>query len=1656
MILKVLKYNDFDFDKLPDDLYDAYDFLQKQTNGTLESNSEKLNILDETTFRSIKYLFPDDIAVIITDEIVEETDSQIVNDGFNTILPDYDYAYEIIDENFNDIESIEKQVLAKNGLAINRQKMENTKKAAEGLLVGNSHADGGIKIQTPEGQIEAEGGEVIINKRILASDEKYVCEGTPKEMTSKINEMEGGVSWSAGGTCRIVKKAENGTEISEDISRGDNGVAVQFILKGKLHIISADTDDQAELIQDAIDDYKEGFIKKAEFENTLQSYMGDEEEINPGAIEVVDGIKHAYSDYYKGWIPLRNQEPINLDTKAGDGTTISRKDVVFENTGNGAWNFKYSSNGVEATGLIKKNTSTGELDYVIEESNSKNDNEIYRVLEAEFKEYERRFSRTGVNKAKWGSKITKPKGNFEKGVLEDKINSIEAQWQDLRTEYRNGHFTNDEYVAEKKALVELHRGEIERAVDYGINVPSALLYMPYSTPITPIKKMAERVQQHQATQQRAERGAQVVVDDKKVYRITSTNPAYPEWTGKVDEIKDFVNQAAEDDIIFDFDEEDSWKVNLEKMGLNYSEYMDEEAANGRTIMRPQDASVRPSPSVSATAYPVGYKLEGNDGHMWEITADKNGVHRWKKIKYDAAANGIETKAANGFSMMNSRLRDVFDYKQVVAEEIDANQDGDDKKQLWAFFPRDTDKYQLEFMVTYFGQRDDDGDGYGFYPEMVEDVRFTDGSNTDIDTDVIGESVVARYVKIIQGLFDKYIKYQEWQDRTKRIMFDEKDFITDEKAADGLDVDGGYSSKRELNRDYKRIIQNTGKNIFELEPGSLIGKMVKLKVPKGYNFDIKEDVEFKTKVSAEYANMIKGSGKYAKLYNKDFIVEIYADGGETAADGKLVSSSSCGCSHAANGTIIGETTYYTRAELEEMLGENYKWNNDIEWENIIEETGFKYGFPTTAANGPAMWYHPEGYAANGKVLGPKQPTNTFKYKPNPSNEWVVEYYVEGSFITNREVRLSPFTNISQYYKRYPEAHPEMIIVSVKDEDGDDANFKEQDIDEAAWKDYESKLKGRSAANGTEIGSDWKVGDFVDESVLNGKYEHNWQLFSRRPSYVLQYANRYDGVKYRVIAVLDTPSDAIRKREDLEKGEYHNLKIHWAPFPPYRFGRTREIAKNGIELEEGIEIDNEGEQAEFDAIHSYLQKTTEHFDDWDWDGKTLNVYLEGEKVASYNRAMLVELGVLNGHAEEMGDGGGIDKIGEMATLQRSGSFKDKLKFAKENPEVFLENGGPIDSVISFTEDDFKRLNLRLQLPYEFNSRWSGYVFEIYQKGGSKILGKYNPKKNTLFIVGNNASNPLVQWLRDNDYVSTSTRVLAANGYAANGYVGKGELVWRKLSSSEKMKFLYENFTPEITPRGQEILVGKVYNFLPKNVKIKLNEKYANVEEYDKGGPIHGSFNYGEGMPKGSGGWNVEYYMDDEIPVIVSVTDNRTGETTQDLSGFTQDTIDKMEMEALRNSFESQIDAAQYNRETAADGKSLSTMSDAELMAELAKRKSIQKAKETLARYSSERQPGQKDYLDRAEESIEYLNDFMKGRSITIGTTMLTYVSHTKHNMRVMGGRGSLYNVVPYFPKTSSPELDGAYFYTLVRGKQTNNFAVKNGSVIDIADDGMNILK
>jgi hypothetical protein len=88
---------------------------------------------------------------------------------------------------------------------------------------------------------------------------------------------------------------------------------------------------------------------------------------------------------------------------------------------------------------------------------------------------------------------------------------------------------------------------------------------------------------------------------------------------------------------------------------------------------------------------------------------------------------------------------------------------------------------------------------------------------------------------------------------------------------------GYQTKKELYEDYKRIIHAPKLlNIYESSDTTLVGKTVKIKLPN-------EAKEFRTKVSAEYATMIKGSGKYGKLYEKDFIVEIFADGGEVGGD-----------------------------------------------------------------------------------------------------------------------------------------------------------------------------------------------------------------------------------------------------------------------------------------------------------------------------------------------------------------------------------------------------------------------------------------------------------------------------------------------------------------------------------------------------------------------------------------------------------------------------------------------------------------------------------------------------------------------------------------------------------------------------------------------------
>jgi hypothetical protein len=577
-----------------------------------------------------------------------------------------------------------------------------------GLLVGNSHADGGIKITTPEGKIEAEGGEVIVNKRVMALDEEFVCTGTPKDITSKINEMEGGVSWSDKGSCRIVKKAQDGTEISEDINKADAGVAVQYIKEGDLFIVTADNNDQAELIEDSINDYKDGFIDKSELENTLQSYMGDEYMIESKNIQVIGGIKHIYSEFYDGWIPFYNDEPIILDASidiAKDGKVID-DNIIFDKIDNKTWNFEYKdSNGVEtAKGIVKINETTGEFDYSVEsdnlDANSDNFNnyrqqffsKIFKSIDKKFDKHQHRLIKKNIDKAKWGKEIGS-KSEEEKTEAKNKISQLVNEWDSLRLEYRMGSYSADEYVSEKKDLVSKYKPYIDKAIAYGIPVNTALLFIPTLTTDTNTKK--------------ARRGYEVVINQQRVlppkpgsYRIYSqTNFDYPEWIGTESEIEQFVAESKNE--ITNYDSNDTWEENILKLGLNYSEARmlssDGMAQASNGYFRTQDSVKRPSPSVSATIFPKGYKMEGNDGHIWEITIASNGVHRWKKVSdlVSKAEDGEEidevyNQAKKQFSSTLEKLSDLKVGDLINESEINGNYD--DSSELY----KEKDSYVLEY------------------------------------------------------------------------------------------------------------------------------------------------------------------------------------------------------------------------------------------------------------------------------------------------------------------------------------------------------------------------------------------------------------------------------------------------------------------------------------------------------------------------------------------------------------------------------------------------------------------------------------------------------------------------------------------------------------------------------------------------------------------------------------------------------------------------------------------------------------------------------------------------------------------------------------------------------------------------------------------------
>ena len=90
-----------------------------------------------------------------------------------------------------------------------------------------------------------------------------------------------------------------------------------------------------------------------------------------------------------------------------------------------------------------------------------------------------------------------------------------------------------------------------------------------------------------------------------------------------------------------------------------ADFMASQYAKGGSLYR----GYRPSPSISATAYPRGFKMIGNDGNMWEISLDSRGVHRWTKSTSATRNDRMEQKA---------KIREAIELLESMRDDIDVD------------------------------------------------------------------------------------------------------------------------------------------------------------------------------------------------------------------------------------------------------------------------------------------------------------------------------------------------------------------------------------------------------------------------------------------------------------------------------------------------------------------------------------------------------------------------------------------------------------------------------------------------------------------------------------------------------------------------------------------------------------------------------------------------------------------------------------------------------------------------------------------------------------------------------------------------------------------------------------------------------------------------
>lgn len=143
------------------------------------------------------------------------------------------------------------------------------------------------------------------------------------------------------------------------------------------------------------------------------------------------------------------------------------------------------------------------------------------------------------------------------------------------------------------------------------------------------------------------------------------------------------------------------------------------------------------------------------------------------------------------------------------------------------------------------------------------------------------------------------------------------------------------------------------------------------------------------------------------------------------------------------------------------------------------------------------------------------------------------------------------------------------------------------------------------------------------------------------------------------------------------------------------------------------------------------------------------------------------------------------GDKSTAVRINSYLDEdevLGLYRRSLEDKFRDGGVIDAKRRFTDNDFSRLTEN-----EFESSRIGDVWSITKVGSTRILGRYNPDKQYIYVLGKkDLTNPLVKWLSENSYTTSDEYYKLENGGGVCEYT-KAQKWWgNDLSLNEQKEY------------------------------------------------------------------------------------------------------------------------------------------------------------------------------------------------------------------------------------------------------------------------------